>query len=244
MSMFTPTSAARLHRPSHCAAVAGKAAAECGATDQRERAPRSRNRLRHRQSRADAGAAGCAAASSDDGQHGNDSKRRSAAWRGGKDQPSDGATEKPREAAANRRAGPSCRGERGRATQPQGDQLARRRERCGLAENRHRAGLRRHPIAYRATALARMRGAGECRGAEAPRTCRARAAARPPRAALPPRSRWPRRGSRAAAAARYGSTAASAWRRTVRRRRRLAPCHSASVVFFDHVCEDELVSVA
>ena len=124
---------------------AGEAATECRATDQRQGAPRSRNRLRHRQPRADAGTAACSAASSDDGQHGNNRKRRRASWSGRKDQPSGGATEKPREATANRRSSPSCRGECGGAAQPQGDQLARRRKRCGLTENRDRAGLRGVP---------------------------------------------------------------------------------------------------
>ena len=140
-----PTSAARLHRPSHCAAEPARPPPSAAPQTSASGAPGSRNRLRHRQPRADAGAAGCAAASSDDGQHGDNRKGRSASWRGCENQPAGGATEKPREAAANRRSSPSRRGECGRAAQPQGDQLARRRKRCGLAENRHRAGLRGVP---------------------------------------------------------------------------------------------------
>ena len=72
----------------------------------------------------------------------------------------------PGESAADRRAGPSRRGDRGCAAQPQPDQLTARGERRGLAEDRHRRRPRRHPIACRAAARARTRGRARAEAAQ------------------------------------------------------------------------------
>ena len=183
VSTFTPTSAARLHRPSHCAATPASAAAQCAAADQRERAPRSRDRLRHRQPRADARAAGGAAASSDDGQHRDDGEGRGAARRGRENQSACSArratpaSPPPSDAPAHRAAATAAARRNLRL-----DQLARGGERLRARRESAPARPRRHPSAYPGATRARTRDAGECQAAasasDVPSACSSSAASR------------------------------------------------------------------